>query len=146
MNILIVTGIFPPDHGGPASYTSFIARELIAKGIGISGLVTLSDQIDFKDELDIPVVRILRKSPRLFRMFKTISIIYKMSKDADVVYLNGLVLEGIIACKLLSRTPVVIKVVGDLIWEKYKNSEVSSKSLSIENLQVYAYVLYTAPL
>jgi glycosyltransferase involved in cell wall biosynthesis len=37
------------------------------------------------------------------------------------VYLNGLVLEGVIAARMIRRRPVVIKVVGDLIWEQARN-------------------------
>jgi glycosyltransferase involved in cell wall biosynthesis len=44
-----------------------------------------------------------------------------MSMRADVVFLNGLVLEGIIACKLFTSRPVAVKVVGDLIWERARH-------------------------
>lgn len=51
-------------------------------------------------------------------MLATIRTIRALSGSADVVYLNGLVLEGVLATKVLRRRPVVVKVVGDLIWEK----------------------------
>lgn len=135
MKVLIVTGIYPPDHGGPARYVPYLAQELMENEIEVVGVVTLSDQIFSIDNLAFPIKRIIRNSPKPLRMIKTILTIYKMSKDADVVYLNGLVLEGIIACKLFSRKPVVIKVVGDLVWEKYRNSVENNLSLSIVEFQ-----------
>ena len=48
MNVLVVTGIFPPDIGGPASYVPSISSELVKRGHKIT-LVTLSDTIDHDD-------------------------------------------------------------------------------------------------
>ena len=50
------------------------------------------------------------------------------SRRADVTYLNGLALEGIIATGL-TRRRVVVKVVGDLIWEKARNARATPLDL-----------------
>ncbi len=55
-----------------------------------------------------------------------------MAQKADVVFMNGLVLEGSIACKLLSSRPLVVKVVGDLIWEQARRAGVRH---SLESFQ-----------
>ena len=126
MNILIVTGIFPPDHGGPASYVPAIARALHSRGHRIVGVVTLSDRIDNNDEqYFFPVVRIRRYQSKCLRRLSTVATIRGLSRHADVVYLNGLVFEGIVACKIIGSCPVAIKVVGDLIWERTQNEEAS---------------------
>jgi glycosyltransferase involved in cell wall biosynthesis len=65
-------------------------------------------------------------------LFTIFNIIYHGYK-ADVIYLNGLVFEGIIASKLIINKPVVIKVVGDLIWEKAINNR--HTTLSIDTFQ-----------
>jgi len=57
----------------------------------------------------------------LLRWLKTVRTIHRLARDADVAYLNGLVLEGIVGSKVLGRCPAVVKVVGDLIWEKARN-------------------------
>ena len=36
MRILIATGIFPPDIGGPATNSALLARELPKRNIGVS--------------------------------------------------------------------------------------------------------------
>jgi glycosyltransferase involved in cell wall biosynthesis len=144
MRILIVSGIYPPDCGGPASYVPYIAKGMVEKGINIEGILTLSDQLIFYEDPDFSVKRIARQSPRFIRMIKTIYFIHKMSRRADVVYLNGLVLEGIIACKLLSRKSVIIKVVGDLVWEKFRNHPTNNLPLSIEEFQHVKLSFYWA--
>lgn len=122
MRVLVVTGIFPPDHGGPASYVPSMASALMERGHEISAVITLSDQLNHDDRhYQFPVIRLPRLRFRLLRWLQTVVEILRQARGADVIYLNGLVLEGILATKFLSRRPAVIKVVGDLIWEKARN-------------------------
>ncbi len=132
MNILIVTGIFPPDHGGPASYVPYIANALIERSHDVA-VITLSQELKCEKTYNFSLERIERKIFWPLRVIKTIFRIYVAAKKADVVYLNGLVLEGILACKFLSNKPVVVKVVGDLIWEKARNQ--GKTSLSLDQFQ-----------
>ena len=123
MRILVVTGIFPPDHGGPASYVPTIARGLMLQGHEIAAVITLSDRLNHDDRhYGFPVVRLLRLRFRPLRWVQTVLEIARLARQADVIYLNGLVLEGILAAKFFGRRPTVVKVVGDLIWEKARNS------------------------
>ena len=140
MKVLIVTGIFPPDHGGPASYVPSIATSLVEYGQDVIGVITLSDCQDANDNYQFPVVRILRKLFWPRRAIQTITTIVKFARNADVVYLNGLVLEGVVATKLFLRKPVVVKVVGDLIWEKARNQDVTK--LELDDFQVAKLPLY----
>jgi glycosyltransferase involved in cell wall biosynthesis len=92
-------------------------------GNKIVAVVTLSDCLDHDDsDYSFPVIRLCRGSFKPIRWWKTVGKIIELSRNANVVYLNGLVLEGIIAAKIIARRPTVIKVVGDLIWEKARNS------------------------
>lgn len=130
MKVLVVTGIFPPDHGGPASYVPTIARGLQQLGHEIVSVITLSDRLDHDDRhYGFPVRRLLRARLRPLRWASTVLEIVRLAHQADVIYLNGLVLEGILAAKFLARRPVVVKVVGDLIWEKARNSGASHLEL-----------------
>lgn len=130
MKVLVVTGIFPPDHGGPASYVPTITRGLQQLGHEIVAVITLSDRLDHDDRhYGFPVVRILRARIRLLRWMQTILEVTRLARQADVIYLNGLVLEGILAARFFARRPAVIKVVGDLIWEKARNSGASHLEL-----------------
>ncbi len=129
MRIVIVTGIFPPDMGGPATYVPLIASALALKSHSVA-VVTLSEH-GVHDDSAYPfeVVRIRRRQPRGRRVLATIATVWRLGRRADLAYLNGLVLEGIIACKLLARRPVVIKAVTDLIWERAHSHGSTSASI-----------------
>jgi len=127
MRILLVTGIFPPDHGGPASYVPVIAHGLRSLGHDIAGVITLSDHLGHDDtNFGFPVIRLRRGRYRPLRWLQTVLAIRRHAHSVDVVYLNGLVLEGIVATKLIGCRPTVIKVVGDLIWEKARNQRATT--------------------
>ncbi len=130
MRILIVTGIFPPDHGGPATYVPRIATALMERGHEVVGVVTLADKsIHTPTVYPFPVFRIPRKIPRVIRFAWTVQMIFAIGRRADVVYLNGLVFEGILATNILRRGRAVVKVVGDLIWEKAQSRGVTMDDL-----------------
>jgi glycosyltransferase involved in cell wall biosynthesis len=121
MKVLLVTGIFPPDAGGPARYVPQMASAL-AREHEVVAVITLSDGLDHDDgRFGFRVIRIARNQNRLLRRWRTVSAIARAASQADVVYLNGLVLEGMLATRLLARRPAVIKVVGDLVWEQARN-------------------------
>jgi len=127
--LLIVTGIFPPDHGGPSTYVPAMASAL-SRDFQIVAVVTGSDRPDHDDGgYSFPVVRILRATPKLIRLAKTVFLLRRLARKADVVFLNEMVLEGIVACKLLRRRPVAVKVVGDRIWEMSRNASATDKTI-----------------
>lgn len=118
MRILIVTGIFPPDTGGPASYVPRISAALVERGHTVD-VVTLSDQLDHPDAATyvFPVHRIARAMARPLRLARTVATIVRLARRADVVFGNGLPLETALAVKIVRR-PLVMKVVGDFAWER----------------------------
>lgn len=129
MRVGIVTGIFPPDAGGPARYVPAVAAALAARG-EVSGLVTLSDEPAHAGDAMLPyaVERIARVQPRLGRMRRTVSVVRALAARSDVLFVNGLVLESLIAARLGCR-PAVVKVVGDLIWERARVQQATTLDL-----------------
>jgi glycosyltransferase involved in cell wall biosynthesis len=119
MNILVVTGIFPPDAGGPATYVPLMTAALVEKGHSVE-LITLSDGPEDDSARSYPVLRIPRKLPKPWRVLKTIFTIGRASVRADVVFVNGLQFESAVAM-LFSKKRFVEKVVGDLAWEQGTN-------------------------
>jgi glycosyltransferase involved in cell wall biosynthesis len=117
LSILVVTGIFPPDIGGPATYVPQIAEALSHRGHRIT-VVTLSDSLE-PDDSSYPfqVIRLPRQRAKPMRWLKTILAILRSGRNADVLFVNGLALESVLA-NLALRKPLVMKVVGDLAWER----------------------------
>jgi glycosyltransferase involved in cell wall biosynthesis len=117
VRILIVTGIFPPDIGGPATYVPQIAEGLAQRGHAVT-VVTLSDRLDHEDGgYPFRVIRLPRRAFRPWRMGRTVLVLLRLGRRADVLFVNGLALESVLANFVL-RKPLVMKVVGDLAWER----------------------------
>ena len=120
MRILIITGIFPPDIGGPATYVPQIAEALFKRGHQIT-TITLSDRLGHDDEkLSFKVIRISRGIFKPWRWLFTIFTILRLCRGVGVLFVNGLAMEAAVA-NLIMRKPMVQKVVGDLAWERTTN-------------------------
>ncbi len=120
MRCVIISGIFPPDIGGPASYVPIIAEELVNKGHTVC-VVCLSDSIQEDDSWRrYSVFRIKRNIFKPLRIICTIWQIIRQLFYADCVFINGLSFESMIAARL-TNTPSVHKIVGDYAWERARN-------------------------
>ncbi len=120
MRVLTITGIFPPDIGGPATYVPQVAQGLVERGHEVT-VVTLSDRLDHDDRAyPFQVVRLPRKAFKPRRMLKTSWTLVRLGRGYDVLFVNGLALEAVMANFVL-RKPFVLKVVGDFAWERATN-------------------------
>jgi glycosyltransferase involved in cell wall biosynthesis len=124
MKILIASGIYPPDIGGPATYSKLIAREFIKKGIEVS-LVCYSDKKEevSDNEEKFKVLRIERKNNALVRYWLYFWNLIKLAKNTDLIYAQGPLgagLPAMLASKIL-RKKFIIKIVGDYAWEQGVN-------------------------
>lgn len=103
-NILIATGLFPPDVGGPATYSKMLVDELPQWNIGVS-VASFSG---------------VRRHPIFYRHILYAREIYRKLKSADLVYAQDPVSVGVpaaLAARALGK-PLVLKVVGDYAWEQ----------------------------
>lgn len=117
--ILITTGIFPPDIGGPASYSKTLA-ERMSKNFKVA-IVTYSSVKSYKEDKDLPypVIRIWKKIPKGLRHFIFFQKVISNAKKSDVIFSLNLVSAGVpslIAAKMLKKK-IYVKVVGDYAWE-----------------------------
>lgn len=120
MNVLVITGIFPPDIGGPATYVPAIGAELAKRGHRVS-VLTLSDDTRSTDHsYPFAVERIPRAGFKPLRFLRVVAAILRRGQKADVIYVNGLALEAAAANLFLCR-PLVQKIVGDWAWERASN-------------------------
>jgi glycosyltransferase involved in cell wall biosynthesis len=120
MEILVATGIFPPDEGGPATYVDRISRALVHRGHGVT-VVTLADDVHALGRGEpFRVVRIPRALALPVRVVHAVGSLVRHGRRADLVYANGLYPEATIA-SLVLRKPLAAKVVGDWVWERGRN-------------------------
>jgi glycosyltransferase involved in cell wall biosynthesis len=117
MNVLIITGIFPPDRGGPASYVPRVAAAFAGRGHRVE-VVCLSDRVEHDDSVyPFRLHRIRRGLFWPWRIMLTTFTIWRIVRRHDVIYVNGLGAESALAALLAGR-PAVHKVVGDYAWER----------------------------
>lgn len=123
MKVILTTGIYPPDIGGPATYIPQIASDLTEQGHQVS-IITLGATDEITVESGITIQKIKRSQFLLLRILKTISIIRKELIVNDSVFSNGLFLETAVALRTTKRRnqkQCVVKIVGDPVWERLRN-------------------------
>ncbi len=128
MKILLISGIYPPDDGGPAKFMPQFATHLISQGHQVK-VITLTDKKRNKSEFQYPVKFIKRSLPRPIRMIITTLNIFRSALRNNFIFSNGLYEETGIAVRL-TRTPTLGKIVGDSVWERSRNS--GKTTLTIE--------------
>lgn len=133
MKILLISGIYPPDIGGPATFISEFAAYLGAGGhlVKVIALADLGKPVA-NSNLNIQIDLIRRGELKPIRAIRTILKIRTESKKSDVVLVNGLFYEHYLA-NLFLRAKYIYKIVGDPVWEKYRNSR--NRDISIEDFQ-----------
>ncbi len=124
MHICIITGIFPPDIGGPATYVSHFAQSLHQHGHKVC-IITLGDAVA---PFPFPVKRVSRKYPLPIRLLLLFGILLRDGWRSDVWYINGLELPAVLAGKLLQKR-MIMKVVSDYAWERAVNKELTTDTV-----------------
>lgn len=104
MKILIATGIYHPQIGGPATYSKLLYDELPRHGFEV-------EVQSFGDFIDKP--KIIRHFLYFWRLLKT-------AHNADIVYAQDLVsvgLPALLVSQVLNKK-FILKIVGDYAWEQ----------------------------
>ncbi|MFH1078251.1 MAG: glycosyltransferase [Patescibacteria group bacterium] len=115
MKILLATGIYPPESGGPATYTAGLASALMSRGHAVTVLAYGTSDASSA----WPVHRVSRGGGPVVRYLRYAWHAFLLARKADVVYVQGPVSEGLpatIGARLAGRD-VFMKVVGDYAWE-----------------------------
>lgn len=114
LRVLIVSGIFPPDIGGPATHAYEVARVLRDRGQEVL-VLSLSDR--WLPVFENEVVRISRRWPWPARAIALALWILVRRGSFDVIYATGLQTEAVAGGRF-ARVPTVVKIVGDPAWER----------------------------
>jgi glycosyltransferase involved in cell wall biosynthesis len=104
MKIVIATGIFPPEIGGPATYAAILDRELPKRSI----------------EANVLPFSTVRHLPRIVRHVAYTYALLKRGRRADIIFVQDTVSTGLPAliASWLMRTPLLLRVPGDYAWEQ----------------------------
>ncbi|HOZ56464.1 MAG TPA: glycosyltransferase family 4 protein [bacterium] len=127
--LLITTGIYPPDIGGPATYSYHLTEEFEKIGSEIK-IVAYGEGKANNNQQEVHFVS--RQYNLFSRYFKYFCIVFNLSAKADLVYCLDLVSAGlptILAAKLRGKK-IVFRFGGDFLWEKAFQNGWTKKSLA----------------
>ena len=125
MRVLITTGIFEPEVGGPATYAPKLASMVQAGGNEVT-VLTFSEKshYDSDKKYTFKLMRIVRGN-RILNRIRFFFAVLREAKKCDLIYTLDWFAAGLpvaLAAKLLGK-PYVVRVGGDYLWEqKYLES------------------------
>jgi glycosyltransferase involved in cell wall biosynthesis len=114
VRVLIVSGIWPPDVGGPASHAPDVAEFLCGRGHDVEVVTTAAAP---PAPQGYPVRWVSRSLPVGVRHLRGAALIRSRARRADVVYTTGMFgrsASGAIA----ARRPYVVKLTADPAFER----------------------------
>ncbi len=114
MKVLIVSGIWPPDVGGPASHAPDVAAFLTRRGREVEVVTTAAAAPALRP---YPVRWTSRRLPVGLRHLHGVLLIARRARYADVVYSTGLFGRTLVGA-LLARRPFVVKLTADPAFER----------------------------
>ena len=116
MRVLIVSGIWPPDVGGPATHAPEVAAFLRSRGHDVEVVVTAPHA---PTPQAYPVHWTSRRLPKGPRHLHSAALIARLSRRADVVYTTGMFARSAVGARL-ARRPYVVKLTGDPAFERMR--------------------------
>ena len=105
MKIVIATGIFPPEVGGPAYYSKHLAETLAAQG----------------HDVRIVLYGSLKEWPTGLRHALYCLKLIRQSFGAKAIIAFDTYSVGLpaVVASMITRAPVIVRIGGDFIWEMY---------------------------
>jgi glycosyltransferase involved in cell wall biosynthesis len=128
MKILLATPLYPPEIGGPATYTKELAEQLKDK----HNLKIVAYTQKNPEQIEgVELIFVDKFKPLFYRLFKFFLAVLKHSKDVDIIYVQNALAAGLPAMLAgkLRKKPVVLKFVGDEAWERAYGARKTKKNL-----------------
>ena len=114
MRVVFLTGIWPPDVGGPATHGPDFAAFLRDRGHDVR-VVTMGDSEP--SERPVPVSSVGRGRPFVVRYPEVAATGFRLARHADVVYATA-TYAAAAAASTSARRPLVAKLVSDPAYER----------------------------
>jgi glycosyltransferase involved in cell wall biosynthesis len=125
MRILLITGIWPPDVGGPATHGPELARFLATRGHDVTAL-TMADEAP--SERPCRVVTVDRGRPFVVRYPLLTLRAAELARGADLVYASA-TYAAAASASAAARRPLVVKLVSDPAFERARRYGLFTGSL-----------------
>jgi glycosyltransferase involved in cell wall biosynthesis len=112
--VLVVSGIWPPDVGGPASHAPEVAGYLRGRGHEVEAVTTAAAA---PATAGYAVRYSSRRLPKGPRHLHGALLIARRARRADVVYTTGMYVRSALGARAV-RTAYVVKLTGDPAFER----------------------------
>jgi glycosyltransferase involved in cell wall biosynthesis len=114
VNVLVVSGIWPPDVGGPATHAPEVADFLHERGHGVEVVTTAwlpPEQRSYR------VFAVPRRLPSGVRHLRGVALVASRARRADAVYTTGMFGRSF-AGAMAAAKPYVVKLTADPAFER----------------------------
>jgi glycosyltransferase involved in cell wall biosynthesis len=118
VKVVVVTGIWPPDVGGPASHAPALADALVEAGHTVE-VVTTADRPP--EPRRYPVRWVRRDRPAALRHLSVVREVRRAARGADRVYATTMVRRAALGAAI-ARRPLVVKLVADEAYERERRA------------------------
>lgn len=118
LRVLVATGIYPPDIGGPATHLAQVLPRFIAAGDTVQ-VVCFGDVASQDTEEGVRVTRISRALPAPVRLWRYGQALRAAAGEYELMYVHDMSLAGLAAYVVhrIAGIPYVLRLGGDYVWE-----------------------------
>ena len=130
--VLLVTNIFPPEIGGPATFIDRLAHSMARRDHQVTVVCSSNQGRDVSDaDRPFKVQRVNLASRERYEIEVRLRLALEMAKHRQI-FVNGLE-RYVEEVNRVMRRPFVLKIVGDTVWETARNRGLTH--LSIDDFQ-----------
>lgn len=120
MKIILATGIYPPDIGGPATYVRHLAEELTKRGEDVTVLTYGMENGKLRMENGWKLIQISKAGGPLLRWRRYTKVLKEYGSDADIIECFSSVSCGVpLRMAKLEGPKKILRLGGDFTWERY---------------------------
>jgi glycosyltransferase involved in cell wall biosynthesis len=127
MKLVLATPIYPPEIGGPATYT----KELCGRLAGEHDITVVTYSDSKEATVRTKLVTVSKKKSLILRLMAYTLALWREAKKADLIYVQNAMAAGLPTSlvSLLTGIPFVLKFVGDEAWERASAHKMTAKRL-----------------
>ena len=127
-SVLLISGIYPPDTGGPASFTEDFSKWVSHKKDKVS-IITYTDGTSETKYLDSTKIIYIHRHKNLSKRYIYFVWAILRNYDSSVRVLAVGAFVEILLASLVRNIKYTIKIPGDIVWERARNSKVTELNI-----------------
>lgn len=126
MHVVLATGVYPPETGGPATFVPALSADWCARGWDVTVVTYGDERTCTSSTWKVEVVS--RAGGVFVRYLRYAWRVWKLARGAQWVFLQGPFSDGLPGTigAWLAECPTVLRVPGDFAWEGVQREQTSS--------------------